>query len=126
MIQIDIEGGDYNLNETLIQNILTNIREDISIDQLVCNSLIQTLSKKPTDMLKETYRKVKTKGEMCVICMDEMKETEYYRQLDCKHRYHRKCIDKWINKYNNYYCPICKDNPFMIIHQETCSRNPQE
>lgn len=46
----------------------------------------------------------------CVICLDEV-ETEW-RELECHHRYHTRCIEKWI--IIRAKCPMCmkiiKDN----------------
>jgi len=56
------------------------------------------------------YKKVKEKDlieNSCPICIDNFKEGEYYRVLNCKHYFHKKCIDKWF-KNNHSDCPICR------------------
>lgn len=45
-------------------------------------------------------------GQRCDICQDEYKEKEYKRELNCKHFFHKKCIDKWLK--NNPNCPYCR------------------
>ena len=41
--------------------------------------------------------------EECIICLDEV-ETEW-RDLECHHRYHKKCIEDWITVRAK--CPMC-------------------
>lgn len=40
----------------------------------------------------------------CIICMEPL--IENIRILQCLHKYHNECINKWINTTNK--CPICK------------------
>ncbi|CAF0855674.1 unnamed protein product [Didymodactylos carnosus] len=35
-------------------------------------------------------------GKLCDICLNEYKETDKLRLLPCLHRFHVKCIDKWL------------------------------
>ena len=44
--------------------------------------------------------------EECVICLDDV-ETEW-RELECHHRYHKKCIEDWITIRAK--CPMCMKN----------------
>ncbi len=44
--------------------------------------------------------------EECIICLDEV-ETEW-RDLECHHRYHKKCIENWITIRAK--CPMCMKN----------------
>ena len=44
--------------------------------------------------------------EECVICLDDV-ETEW-RDLECHHRYHKKCIEDWITIRAK--CPMCMKN----------------
>ena len=37
----------------------------------------------------------------CPICLDYICDDLY--ETECKHKYHKKCIIKWINK-----CPLCR------------------
>jgi hypothetical protein len=46
--------------------------------------------------------------EDCLICLEKYKEKELYRKLpNCKHYFHKKCIDKWLK--SNAICPICRN-----------------
>jgi hypothetical protein len=58
------------------------------------------------------YKKVKdTNTELCEsscpICLDPFKGGEYYRSLECKHCFHKKCIDRWFKK-DHSECPMCR------------------
>jgi hypothetical protein len=44
--------------------------------------------------------------EECIICLDTI-ETEW-RDLECHHRYHKKCIEDWITIRAK--CPMCMKN----------------
>jgi hypothetical protein len=42
----------------------------------------------------------------CCICLDEMTKGVQVRKLPCDHKFHPKCIDKWLLR--NKCCPMCK------------------
>jgi hypothetical protein len=46
----------------------------------------------------------------CLICHDPINTKQFYRTLPCEHKYHKKCIDKWI--FKNPTCPTCRKNIF--------------
>lgn len=43
----------------------------------------------------------------CTICMGCMEKDEVVIELDCKHTYHKDCIEPYLKDYN-YKCPICR------------------
>jgi hypothetical protein len=45
-------------------------------------------------------------GEECAICFGEYVNEEPIRTLQCKHSFHRDCIDAWVQKRKNR-CPLC-------------------
>jgi hypothetical protein len=58
------------------------------------------------------YKKVKKTDLIlleltCPICIENFKEGEYYRNLDCNHSFHKKCIDHWFKK-DHSECPMCR------------------
>ena len=58
------------------------------------------------------YKKVKESNKCllentCPICIENFKEGEYYRVLDCTHSFHKKCIDRWFKK-DHSDCPMCR------------------
>lgn len=42
----------------------------------------------------------------CSICLDSFSFGQHHRILECRHSFHKKCIDKWFKTGNN--CPICR------------------
>lgn len=55
-------------------------------------------------------KKVKAENvfeEVCPICLENFKENEFYRNLDCNHMFHKKCIDRWFRK-DHSDCPMCR------------------
>jgi hypothetical protein len=45
-------------------------------------------------------------SEECPICKCNYLINEYKTTLNCKHAYHKKCINKWLKDSIN--CPICR------------------
>lgn len=35
-------------------------------------------------------------SDICSICHDSYKDNEFFRQLPCSHRFHKKCVDRWL------------------------------
>eukprot|EP00811_Abedinium_folium_P037012 NODE_9667_length_1407_cov_6.982812.p1 GENE.NODE_9667_length_1407_cov_6.982812~~NODE_9667_length_1407_cov_6.982812.p1 ORF type:complete len:309 (-),score=66.09 NODE_9667_length_1407_cov_6.982812:377-1303(-) len=44
----------------------------------------------------------------CTVCLEVFKPGDELRILPCLHRYHRSCIDIWLQTNPN--CPVCKHN----------------
>lgn len=44
--------------------------------------------------------------DTCSICLDDWERDEYIVELECKHKYHKLCIEKWAAVKNN--CPQCR------------------
>lgn len=53
---------------------------------------------------EESLLNVKKENPMCSICLTDI--TINKKELSCKHQYHKKCIDKWLE--NKSTCPICR------------------
>ena len=55
----------------------------------------------------------------CAICLAPFEEGEEVKDLPCRHFFHRKCIDQWLNRCPSQTataetvaaCPLCKANP---------------
>ncbi|CAI9777982.1 unnamed protein product [Fraxinus pennsylvanica] len=43
----------------------------------------------------------------CAICLSEFVEGEKGRELECKHLFHRHCVEKWLQEYKAT-CPLCR------------------
>lgn len=60
------------------------------------------------------YKLCKDDKVYCSICLSDVLSREYIRELKCNHKFHKKCIDKWIKNCINLetivQCPMCRDN----------------
>lgn len=101
--------------DTIEENFINNFATNLDLLNNIHTSIVSSLYDKPTDLLPK-YKKVKkcTLNEECIICLEKFKENEYSRTLNCSHNFHKKCIDKWINKYKKFHCPQCRKNPFIF------------
>jgi len=92
-------------------------------DQL--NQIQETgLSKEDIDSLSvvkydaEKNKNLSSDMKSCPICLDEFTDGIEVRFLWCLHRFHKKCIDQWLEKHTN--CPICKKD-FSEMNEEFSS-----
>ncbi len=49
----------------------------------------------------------KSDRDTCSICFDKFIDSDICRELKCKHLYHQKCIDKWLDEHIT--CPVCRE-----------------
>ena len=85
----------------VINNLLHLAEPDNFQDVVVATdkTLLDQLNKYTLDSNLETK---------CVICMDNMNETQVVCELGCKHLFHNECIKEHLSHYS-YKCPICRD-----------------
>ena len=67
-----------------------SLRENINIDSL--NTLVVC------EELPENN---------CSICLEEFKNQDILKKLNCNHIFHKDCLEPWINN-NNLNCPLCR------------------
>ena len=90
-----------DLSSTILLDIVTRFGSpgNDSFMKLYKKSQIKNIGK---------YKKVKNECELdCPICLEQLKTNEYYRELSCKHIFHKKCIDRWFKK-DHSDCPMCR------------------
>jgi hypothetical protein len=56
--------------------------------------------------VNETEQMKNNDPELCSICQDKFDTEEKVQTLDCGHKFHEPCIQKWIEVRN--LCPLCK------------------
>lgn len=44
--------------------------------------------------------------ERCSICYEYLRSFQIVRELNCGHKFHQKCVDKWFE--NKDTCPLCR------------------
>ena len=54
---------------------------------------------------KYNYNKDET--NTCAICIEDYQNNDMIRELNCKHFYHEKCIDRWLLGKRKLTCPLC-------------------
>lgn len=66
----------------------------------------------PEDELKnikeEKYIENKHKDKNCSICLEEYEKEDIIKQLECKHMFHKNCIEPWLKEYS-HKCPLCRN-----------------
>ena len=92
---------DYDdLNSLIFLDITTRFASPITD--------IELKNMRKAKIKKIKYHKVKEELENeCPICLDQINVGEYEKTLNCKHCFHKKCIDRWFNKDNDF-CPMCR------------------
>jgi len=96
--------GDYAWGPNGLDNIITQLLNQLEstgpppADKTKINSL-------PIDTI--TQEEVDDKVE-CAVCRDEYVLEEEVKRLPCKHVFHPKCVDPWLELHDS--CPICRCN----------------
>jgi len=92
---------DYDdLNALIFLDITTRFASPITDVQ------IKNIRKEKIKKIK--YHKIKEEhGSECPICLECVNKGEYEKTLECKHSFHKKCIDRWFRKDNDF-CPMCR------------------
>ncbi|GLT39283.1 hypothetical protein SLA2020_134810 [Shorea laevis] len=57
-------------------------------------------------------------GEICCVCLSKLKKGEETRVLPCFHKFHRACVDKWLDGCRKT-CPVCR---FLVQEGERFNR----
>ena len=50
----------------------------------------------------------------CSICHDKLISDVYKGLKNCGHKFHRKCIMRWVNDMNKRTCPLCRSDIFLM------------
>ncbi|KAL1861989.1 hypothetical protein Plec18170_000813 [Paecilomyces lecythidis] len=67
-----------------------------------------------------------SENERCLICLSDYEAAEELRQLtNCKHVYHKDCIDEWLTTGRNS-CPLCRGQGVTESSNGTQSNPVQE
>ncbi|KAJ0252800.1 E3 ubiquitin-protein ligase RHA2B [Hirschfeldia incana] len=54
-----------------------------------------------------------TASSDCIVCLSTLKSGEEVRKLDCRHVFHKQCLEGWI-QHLNFNCPLCRSP--LIAH----------
>ncbi|KFK33337.1 hypothetical protein AALP_AA5G001100 [Arabis alpina] len=59
-----------------------------------------------------SYRYADNSTSDCIVCLSTLKAGEEVRKLDCRHVFHKQCLEGWI-QHLNFSCPLCR-SPFGV------------
>ena len=78
-----------------------------SFVELTTESLDQV---RPAKALTIKSKRTSDKPTDCTICLNPMVDTrtneDTFVALECGHKYHRECIEGWLDEHNT--CPLCR------------------
>ena len=85
-----------------------------------CQSMTDVIGKSKKIKKDDIFLK-----EECNICFMNYQERELIRELpDCKHHFHKRCLDKWLKK--KAQCPMCRKNVFEERVKEAIRESAKE
>ncbi|KAE8726319.1 hypothetical protein F3Y22_tig00007099pilonHSYRG00033 [Hibiscus syriacus] len=58
----------------------------------------------------------------CVVCLEEWKPGEVAKEMSCKHKFHDRCIEKWLGIHGT--CPVCRYK--MPVDEEEMGKKRDE
>lgn len=56
----------------------------------------------------------------CVVCLNRLARGDHVRMLDCRHVFHKGCLDGWLEQLN-FSCPLCRA-PLASDDHVACTR----
>lgn len=118
-----VESRESTPRETPIRIVDQNLRDDeVDTDSMTYEQLQSLgeavgheskglsdnlISRLPSFKYKTGLFSKKGKKEECVICYAEYKKGTQLTTLPCTHKYHSKCIIRWLKLNKN--CPVCQE-----------------
>ncbi|CAH8266377.1 unnamed protein product [Arabidopsis lyrata] len=61
-----------------------------------------------------SYRYSDNAASECIVCLSTLKTGEQVRKLDCRHVFHKQCLEGWL-QHLNFNCPLCR-SPLLPHH----------
>ncbi|CAE6533616.1 unnamed protein product [Rhizoctonia solani] len=61
--------------------------------------------------------------ERCLICLEDYADEEDLRIMNCKHMFHKDCVDRWMETGRNN-CPACRTKGVEIIPTSPSESSP--
>jgi len=65
------------------------------------------LSEEEIDALPSKTLEERISNTRCCICLADFEKEQDVRELDCRHLFHKVCVDEWLRR--NHNCPLCKN-----------------
>ena len=64
-----------------------------------------------------SYSYVDNAASDCIVCLSTLKTGEEVRKLDCRHVFHKHCLEGWL-QHLNFNCPLCRSTLLAHGHGE--------
>ncbi|KAF3969581.1 hypothetical protein CMV_006645 [Castanea mollissima] len=76
---------------------------------LITTNQYLKLIEKDNPTIRFTKRmRIMAKSTECAVCLFEFREGDKIRKLQCKHTFHKDCLDCWLQQYCHGTCPLCR------------------
>lgn len=117
--QFNINNGSEDFH-TMLQQINSNLWLRVLSNELDIENTNVTITYKIEHKITPKRTKLKILGpyskitekeehKQCSICLDHFKKGKYKRKMpNCRHEFHKKCIDEWLYKDEKFSCPVCR------------------
>lgn len=100
------DASNFNTHESLLNVINTIINGNINENINNLEDVAVTVDEKELQKL-DSYQLKSNLDSDCIICMDKLEKDNIVTKLECKHIFHKDCIEPYFKKYN-HKCPICR------------------
>lgn len=112
IVNINIENEIENENENE-DNINNNINNFLNIITIIIginppiNNEDVLITTDENSLRELKINKIIDENENCPICLCHMEQDEEYFDLECKHFFHKNCLETYLTQYN-HICPTCR------------------
>ncbi|MFS7895949.1 putative transcription factor C2H2 family [Helianthus anomalus] len=108
---ISLDGSQVVDHETrvMITSYIMKYHESLRAD----NSSEERTDQEHSVKIEGNSDEEKEEVDVCAICLQEFETGETCAGLECEHRYHLGCLEKWLQQRNN--CPICRAKVFPFL-----------
>lgn len=115
----DLPDSLFSVVRGVVQNSLSNNLDEFATSENVVVPLPkECIRKMPSKRYKIRKKSVDEDKEcVCAICYDDFKHHERYRELPCKHEFHKRCIDKWFE--SSVVCPMCRQDVRDLLKDDS-------
>ena len=108
---IKIDNDPHQEKDEILNYILNNV--DIqTIEEIKCINAdeLGLMCKNKIRELGSIYKQKEVTDEICQVCEDNFKIREVIFSFNnCEHKFHKKCMNKYLKSCKTNICPCCKD-----------------
>ncbi|EKM75523.1 hypothetical protein AGABI1DRAFT_116356 [Agaricus bisporus var. burnettii JB137-S8] len=106
-----VTGGPDNLEsfEALLElvEMLGSAKASTASKDDIEKSGLEVIKRSQLEMYEREKKVSSNCVERCLICLDEYEEEDEIRVMNCRHAFHRGCVDTWLQTGKNN-CPACR------------------